>query len=96
MNNLEAFDSVTADLRAMYERKNKDYGDSFNESLDEDGLIAFKVRAGDKWLRIKQLLKTGKAEIKSESIRDTIEDLANYCIMAVMWLEEQKKCKQSI
>lgn len=43
---LKVFDAVTAGLRNTYERKNKDYGNSFEESLDEFGPIAFVVRAG--------------------------------------------------
>ena len=93
MNNLKAFDSVTADLKAMYDRKNKDYGDSFNRSLNKRGLIAYIVRAEDKFERIDNLL-SNPAYVNDEAIEDTIRDLANYSIMAVMWLEEQK-CKQS-
>lgn len=88
-DNLVRFDAVVADLRALYNRKNQDYGDSFNRSLNKRGLVAFVVRAEDKFERIDSLLKN-KALVKDEAIEDTIRDLANYSIMAVMWLEAQK------
>jgi glutaredoxin 2 len=89
---LVKFDTVTKALRNTYERKNKDYGNSFEESLDEFGLTAFAVRADDKMRRIKQLVNN-EPHVKDEAIEDTIHDLANYSIMAAMWLEG-RKCRQ--
>ncbi len=89
-DNLRAFDAVVSDLRALYERKNRDYKDSFKKSLDKRGLIAYIVRAEDKFERIDNLLDN-QAQVNDEAIEDTIRDLANYSIMAVMWLEGQKR-----
>lgn len=80
---LKKFDTVTAELRDTYERKNKDYGNSFEESIDEFGSIAFVVRADDKMRRLKQLVQN-EANVKDESFDDTVRDLANYCIMYAM------------
>jgi glutaredoxin 2 len=80
---LKKFDTVTAELRDTYERKNKDYGNSFEESIDEFGPIAFVVRADDKMRRLKQLVQN-EANVKDESFDDTVRDLANYCIMYAM------------
>ncbi len=88
--NLKAFDAVVADLRDLYDRKNRDYKDSFKRSLDKRGLIAYVVRAEDKFERIDNLLEN-QAQVKDEAIEDTIRDLANYSIMAVMWLESKKE-----
>lgn len=89
-DNLRAFDAVVSDLRALYERKYRDYKDSFKKSLDKRGLIAYIVRAEDKFERIDNLLDN-QAQVNDEAIEDTIRDLANYSIMAVMWLEGQKR-----
>lgn len=35
-------------MAATYEKKNHDYGDSFNQSLDKFGLVASVVSIGDK------------------------------------------------
>jgi isopropylmalate/homocitrate/citramalate synthase len=85
--NLQKYDRVVGELREIYARKNRDYGDSFNDSLDEFGIVAYAVRASDKMQRIKQLLASNKQHVKDEPIKDTIRDLANYSIMAIMWLE---------
>ena len=70
-------------LRAIYTKKNKDYGDSFVVSIQKFGPIAFVVRASDKMLRIEQLVDNNP-EVKDESFEDTVLDLANYCIMYLM------------
>ena len=87
--NLKAFDAVVADLRGIYHRKNLDYKDSFARSLDKHGLLAYVIRAEDKFSRIDNLI-TNKAQVNDEAIEDTIRDLANYSIMAVMWLEKRR------
>jgi hypothetical protein len=68
-------------------RKNHDYGNSFEESLNEEGIVAARVRMGDKWNRFKSLTNGNKAKVNDESVRDTLLDLANYCIMTAMWLD---------
>ena len=81
---LKNFDLIVSKLRDTYEQKNTDYGNSFEESLDEFGAIAFVVRADDKMRRLKQLVNN-PAKVKDESFEDTVRDLANYCIMFAMW-----------
>jgi hypothetical protein len=68
-------------------RKNHDYGNSFEESLNEEGIAAARIRMGDKWNRFKALSKGKHVKVNDESIRDTLLDLANYCVMTAMWLD---------
>lgn len=49
-----------------------------------------RIRLGDKLARFKSLTKSGVQEVKDESIRDTLIDLANYAIMTVLELDDQK------
>lgn len=84
---VKRFREITENLADLYERKNKDYGDSFSNSLDEFGVIAGVVRLSDKMNRIKALTKNGEQLVLDESIKDTLQDLANYSIMTMMWLE---------
>ena len=88
MNNIESFKALTAEMAKLYEEKNKNYGDSFNTSLNEDGLLVTKIRLGDKYNRLVSLLKQKKNGTVEESLRDTLIDLANYAIMTVMWIED--------
>lgn len=81
-------EKLCAELTDTYRRKNHDYGDSFHQSYIEDGLTMAKIRIGDKYSRFKSLIKSNQM-VKDESIRDTLMDMANYCIMTVMEMETQ-------
>lgn len=73
----------------LYRRKNADYGDSFARSLDKYGIVAALVRISDKVNRLESLIAPGrKAQVKDESVQDTLLDLASYAIMASMWVTE--------
>ena len=87
----DRFKAIVDKMHDTYIRKNHDYGNSFDVSMDEEGLTAARIRLNDKWLRFKQLSKGEEALVKDESIRDTILDMANYCIMTVMWMDRNKK-----
>ena len=72
-------------------RKNHDYGNSFEKSLDAFGLVAGIVRMNDKFERLVSLNDPNKdAQIASESLVDTLEDLSNYAAMATCWLKGKK------
>lgn len=93
MTNQEKHRMILDELNKTYVEKNTDYGDSFSESLDEDGLIASSVRMGDKYRRFRTLIDADDILVQDESLRDTLMDLANYAIMTVMWLEEVEEFK---
>lgn len=72
-------------------RKNHDYGNSFEKSLDTFGLVAGIVRMSDKFERLVSLNDPSKdAQIASESLVDTLEDLSNYAAMAACYLKGKK------
>lgn len=74
-----------------FKRKNHDYGNSFEKSLDTFGLVAGIVRMNDKFERLVSLNDPNKdAQIASESLVDTLEDLSNYAAMAACWLKGKK------
>jgi len=80
---------ICSGLTDMYISKNHDYGDSFSEGYKEDGIISVKTRLMDKYLRFKTLIKA-EGKVKDESIIDTLLDMANYAIMAVIEMEDDK------
>jgi hypothetical protein len=86
----DKFETITHNMLDTFKRKNHDYGNSFEESLNEEGLAASRIRMGDKWNRYKTLSKGTKNQVNDESIRDTLLDLANYAIMTVMWLDKNE------
>jgi len=84
--NVLEFTNLTQEMAQTYEAKNADYGNSFDKSLDEFGLVASLVRMADKLNRAKQLSRQ-EARV-DESMRDTLMDLANYAVMTVRWLDK--------
>jgi hypothetical protein len=80
---------VIEEIHNTFKIKNADYGNSFGEQYEEYGLLSAVIRLDDKMRRLKQLLKQD-AQVKDESIRDTVLDLANYAIMTVMELDNNK------
>ena len=72
-------------------KKNHDYGNSFEKSLDTFGLVAGIVRMNDKFERLVSLNDPSKdALVASERLVDTLEDLSNYAAMAACWLKGKK------
>lgn len=90
VTNVTRMVQLNEELLELYSKKNKDYGNSFDNSLDEDGLLVAKIRLGDKLSRFSQLI-SNPAEVNEESLRDTLVDLANYAKMTVMWLDNQEE-----
>lgn len=78
--------AIVEEMNHIYEKKNHDYGDSFNRSIDRWGLTAALTRMNDKLDRV-DALKDKDIKVVDESLRDTLLDLANYAIMTAMYLE---------
>lgn len=89
MSKIEIHKKICDSLNDLYKAKNEDYGDSFSKSYKEYGLTMSCIRLEDKLNRLKSLNKNGNAQIKDESIQDTLMDLANYSIMTLI---ELTKC----
>ena len=88
MDKINRFKEITSDMAKTYERKNNDYSDSFGQSIREFGFVAGVVRISDKFNRLKSLLLSGKEQkVNDESVQDTLLDMANYCIMLKMEME---------
>lgn len=74
-------------MERIYAEKNAAYGNSFTDSLDEDGLIVAKIRLNEKLNRFKQLYKNFPENHNTdESLLDTLTDLANYAVITASWL----------
>ena len=82
--------SICTELTELYRKKNHDYGDSFHQSYEEFGLTMAAIRLDDKLNRFKTLIKA-EGEVKDESIRDTLIDLANYSILTIMEIDRESE-----
>jgi len=92
-NKAEKHKEICERLNQIYQAKNKDYGNSFSEMYKKLGIISAVTRIGDKYHRLENLCNKPESErqIKDESIKDTLMDLANYAIMTVIELEGKEK-----
>lgn len=83
------FESITKEMLELYKIKNKNYGNSFSKQFEEYGLTSVCIRLEDKLNRLKSLNKQGKeANVDDESIRDTLIDLANYSVLAMIEIDK--------
>ena len=82
------FDDILTQMLHTYKAKNADYGNSFDKTLNEFGLVASVVRLTDKMERIKSLIKSD-AKVLDEKIDDTLLDMANYAVLTLLWLRNK-------
>lgn len=79
-------------LADLLVKKNHDYGDSVNNppillpGLSSNSAIL--VRMSDKIERMRNLLANEDSLIETEPLEDTIRDLAGYCILLLVRLEQ--------
>ena len=72
----------------LYSRKNHDYGNSFDKGMDNIGMTYGVGRIYDKMNRLITLTKK-EAQVKDESIDDTLRDLACYSMMMLAYRKRQ-------
>lgn len=90
VNTGEAYAGVIQELSETYVKKNADYGNSFEKTLDKRGLIPAIVRMEEKMERMEKIWDTEKTLVEDEDIIDSAMDLANYAIMTAMWLKKKQ------
>lgn len=91
MNNVEHFKKIATELGELYEKKNKCYGNSFSDTYKKLGIISAVTRISDKYNRLCNLATNPDIDNLGESLEDTLRDMASYCIMTVMELENSRK-----
>lgn len=82
--------SICEKLNQIYEAKNHDYGDSFSAARKE---IPFYTlgKLYDKFSRYKNIVKVGQNRVIDETIKDTLYDMANYCIMELLEMQNEEE-----
>jgi len=90
----EYYYELIAKMAELHSRKNRDYGGGnplgnflHARSLGVDPFTGILVRLSDKWSRICSLVRTNERHVKDESIEDTLLDLANYALLALVLLK---------
>lgn len=95
MTNEAMFEEITDKMLEIYKAKNSDYGSSVSDTYKKFGIDSYLVRIYDKINRVYTLTRTQvKAKVNDEKIEDTLLDLANYSILALIELktEQNKPC----
>lgn len=87
MNNVEQFKKIATELGELYEVKDRAYGSSFADTYKKLGIISAVTRISDKYNRLCNLATNPDIDNLGESLEDTLRDMASYCIMTVMELE---------
>lgn len=83
-----SFKDILTEMQELYESKNKDYGNSFSDTIKEFGFIPAVARINDKFNRVKSMVKGQQMNIK-ESLRDNLMDIANYCVLTIIELDSR-------
>ena len=86
----DTFESVLDEMKELHAKKDKDYGSAFHKSFEEFGVTAGVVRLNDKMERVKSLVKNGKAEVKDDSLLDSLKDLGCYAVMLYVELKNKE------
>ena len=97
MDQSERFKELLEEMKKTHDAKRHDYAsveDVFANfrTCEMGGIPAWKgccVRIGDKFSRIMGFAKKEKLEVKDESIKDTLIDMANYALIALILYEEE-------
>lgn len=86
--NITAFNDVLLHMQALYKKKNQDYGNSFDKSLDRYGISAGLVRMSDKMNRLENIFDK-EPMVHNERLKDTLIDMACYAAMTLSWLQRK-------
>ncbi len=80
----EVLDKILNRIKDTILIKNKRYGNSFHQTIEEYGIVALLIRLTDKLNRLKTAYKY------HESMEDTLLDIAGYAILGLIELENIK------
>ena len=90
MDKTTTHENLCKEIHELYVKKNHDYGDSFGKTYKDLGIISAATRISDKYNRFIELAKGNKPLVSTETIRDTLIDMANYALMTIIELDNNK------
>lgn len=78
-------------MATILDAKGRDYSGTQDamSNFHDFGWKGILVRIGDKFHRCKNLSKKDSAAVKDESVEDTLLDMANYCLLALIEKETE-------
>jgi len=88
---VDYFNDVLHEMDVVHAKKNADYGNNFHKRFKKWGFLTALLRLSDKMERLENIYEKGQIQVKDESVEDTLLDLANYAVMTVVELRNEKK-----
>ena len=91
----KTFLRIALENTLLMDRKQLDYG---SHNIRKGGIFGCILRASDKFERLFHLFNNRRRKATNESIRDSLRDISNYMIIAVMldnneWPAEEERRK---
>lgn len=88
---LKRFKEITDEMLSITTSKNNDYGGHTDpwKNFRTFGRKGILVRIGDKFSRLCTAIWEEREFKVKETLRDTILDLAVYCIILICWIEDE-------
>ena len=80
---------IALEVAELVEKKNRDYGNSFDKTVNEYGDTAYFLRVEDKISRLKSLVNRD-AEV-DESIEDTLKDIIGYTLLMINYKRNERR-----
>lgn len=93
---MTTFEEITRRMNETYSAKNQDYGNSYELSarlLNRPVVEGLLTRMCDKISRACRLAGGADPQVKDEALSDTLLDLANYAVLAVLALDHPGGCQ---
>ena len=87
---MNEFLEILKPVADLLQRKNTDYGGSYDELRGQFGELALIIRLHDKLARLKTLTAQ-KARVNDESIEDTLKDIIGYCTLELRYIQKGDK-----
>jgi NTP pyrophosphatase (non-canonical NTP hydrolase) len=88
---MEEIKKIAQEIADLVERKNRDYGNSFDKTLEEYGNVAYLLRVEDKISRLKSLTWGNNPQrVSDESIEDTLKDIVGYTLLMINYLRSKE------
>ena len=87
-DDLSYISKIALEVAELVNRKNHDYGKSFDKSVDKYGAAAYFLRITDKISRA-ETLSNKDALVLDEKIEDTLKDIIGYTLLYINYLNDK-------
>lgn len=88
---VKQFKKIADEICELYKVKDRCYANSFGDTFSKLGIISAVTRISDKYNRLCNLATNKDIDNLGESLEDTLKDMAAYCIMTIMEIQNEKK-----